>query len=94
MLTVLDVHRMTTYYIEFKDGDNFLYYVSPEQDLGFITPSNDINGIPFSTWLKANRVWKETENNITLIKFRHESTLDIKEFMWIKLKAQPLKERE
>ncbi len=84
---------MTTYYFEFKDGDNFLYYVSPEQ-LGYDTSFNDIKGISLSTWLKANRVWKETENNITLTKFRHESTVDMKEFMWIKLKAQPLKERE
>lgn len=84
----------TTYYFEFIDSNNFLYYVSPEQDLGFITSFNDIKGIPFSTWQKANRVWKETENNITLTKSRHESTLDIKEFMWIKLKAHPLTERE
>ena len=78
----------TTYYFEFIDGNNFLYYVSPEQYLSNPSSFSDIKGIPISTWQKANRVWKETDSSVSLTS--HDYPIDMKEFMWIKLKAQKL----
>lgn len=41
----------------------------------------------------STRIWKEDSNKVRFVKnrFGPDTKVDLKEFMWIKLKAQPIK---
>lgn len=43
----------------------------------------------------SNRIWKENSNEVNFVKHRssilNETPVDMKEFMWIKLKAETLR---
>lgn len=44
----------------------------------------------------SNRIWKEDSNGVSFVKNRFQALsdpIDLKEFMWIKLKAQTIKDR-
>ena len=50
----------------------------------------------FNITSSSERIWKEDSSGVRFLKNRYTNvydTVDLKEFMWIKLKAQDLKER-
>jgi len=82
------------YYYEIADGK---YMV--QHDLKLETVIDPVTFQPvkrywfnFSTMFDSNRVWAESEDGVKFVKHRFADPktveVDLKEFMWIKLKAQ------
>jgi hypothetical protein len=72
-------------YIADKEFDGWRYFVRP-----------DLHGTfaPFRLMAMSERVWKEGDGPIRFIKHRYlpigSATVDLAEFMWIKLKAHEI----
>jgi hypothetical protein len=59
----------------------------------YVTSISEIGGSPvYDHTLLSQRVWLENEDGVLLLKnrFSGDSRVDIKEFMWIKLKSHQI----
>lgn len=84
---------MANAYFEIHGCDEY-YYISYQEDVGY---HDLLRNVPRKLAYMSTRIWIERNGKVKFIKNRYVpqiTEVDLKEFMWVKLKSQEFNQKE